>query len=164
MPFSSSSLRSPPNHATMLSYFSSLQLPNVITFPTWIRGEERWQLNEIKVRETGDWVENQSKGRKQPLHCREKRPPRKKQNKCVDTYISTLAFPPVHKNADLYIHIYIIYSVGERGKAEKNIPKMSPKYLVTSSALILFKRFRVTLVTSIASRDWVKIWKSWCCG
>ena len=34
------------------------------------------------------------------------------------------------------------------------------QYLVTSIALILFKRLRVTLVTSIASRDWVKIWKS----
>ena len=36
------------------------------------------------------------------------------------------------------------------------------QHLVTSIALILFKRLRVTLVTSIASRDWVKIWKSCC--
>ena len=33
-------------------------------------------------------------------------------------------------------------------------------HLVTSIALILFKRLRVTLVTSIASMDWMKIWKS----
>ena len=36
-------------------------------------------------------------------------------------------------------------------------------HLVTCFALILFKRLRVTLVSSIASRDWVKIWKSCCC-
>ena len=35
----------------------------------------------------------------------------------------------------------------------KDIPKISPRYLVTSIALILFKRLRVTLVTSIASMD-----------
>ena len=32
------------------------------------------------------------------------------------------------------------------------------QHLVTSIALILFKRLRVTLVTSISSMDWVKIW------
>ena len=34
------------------------------------------------------------------------------------------------------------------------------QHLVTSIALILFKRLRVTHVTSIASMDWVKIWES----
>ena len=33
-------------------------------------------------------------------------------------------------------------------------------HLVTWIALILFRRLLVTLVTSIASTDWVKIWKS----
>ena len=33
------------------------------------------------------------------------------------------------------------------------------QHLVTSVALILFERLRVTLVTSIASMDWVNIWK-----
>ena len=44
----------------------------------------------------------------------------------------------------------------------QDIPKISPRYpqhLVTSIALILFKRLRVTLLTSIASMDWMKIWK-----
>ena len=38
-------------------------------------------------------------------------------------------------------------------KYPQNISKMSPRYLVTSIALILFKQLRVTLVTSIASMD-----------
>ena len=33
------------------------------------------------------------------------------------------------------------------------------QHLVTSIAFLLFKRLGVTLVTSIASMDWVKIWK-----
>ena len=36
------------------------------------------------------------------------------------------------------------------------------QHLLSSIALILFKRLRVTLVTSIASNDWLKIWQSSC--
>ena len=42
-----------------------------------------------------------------------------------------------------------------------NIQHWTP---VTSIALTLFKRLRVTLVTSIASMDWVNMWKSCRCA
>ena len=36
------------------------------------------------------------------------------------------------------------------------------QHLLTPIALILFKQLRLTLVTSIVSMDWIKIWKSGC--